>query len=512
MMTGLALVTWADPEESFKKGIAALDLEKWQESASHLRAAVAENPRESENRVFLSGVFSRPYLPHYYLGWALFNSGLQDCTEALKAFEASERQGLIKSFKRQYQNLQTARDRCNEAVLPDALAAAHGELERATRLGEGLTEPLADADLERDRVAGLDKLTEARAALESGQDGSRLSDLQAAERVAGEAAALFTKVASRSSAATSERLAVAMAGARSAIEEAVGARQDLSRLLADPGRSAAWSEQADLVMPADGVARLESARSKLRNDSSLAEIEQAQADAKVAISSFERMRERAEQATTRYVEGLERQAALGATGGSPRLPVQVAPEIRPARETRPTTLNSAQRKLVNEILRLRTIGSRLLGVLGTEETASELLETQKSRLTLLILEARERRTTEDAEGLETLRSRLASSLAALQLIAGARAFLAGDALQTIEILDDTEQTDVQLVAQAHLFVAAALHTLYLVGGEVDDSLGMRASSAVRECRALAQDLTPDPRVFSPLFRAFFQQVVNSGAS
>ncbi len=513
MMTWLALPAAADPEESFKKGIAALDLEKWGESASHLRAAVTENPQESEDRVFLSGVFSRPYLPQYYLGWALFNGGLTNCREALKAFEASEQQAVVKSFKRQYQNLLTARDRCNEVVLPDALAAATAELERATQLAEGLEEPLADVALERDRRAAFDKLAASRASLASDRQTLQLSDLQAAERTAADAATLFGTITSRTSAATSERLALAKASARQAIAGAVNAQQDLERMLADPGRVAAWSDEDGLVVPADALALLKSARAMQSERSTLAEIEQARADAEEASSSFERMQTRAEQAYRRYVKGLERQAEDGVAAASVRPPAVVGTETRlsasnPASArpgaSRSDVPNADQRALVSEILRLRTAGSQLLSSLGTEETASELLETQKSRLTLLILEARERSTGADAAGLDNLRSRLASSLAALQLIAGARAFLGGDPQQTIDILDGTQQTDPGLAAQANLFVAAAFHALHRIGGEVDNSLGARASAAVRECRTLAPELAPDPRIFSPLFRAFFE--------
>ena len=47
----------ADPESSFKKGIAARDLGRYDESADWLRRAIGEKSQESEKQVFISGVF-----------------------------------------------------------------------------------------------------------------------------------------------------------------------------------------------------------------------------------------------------------------------------------------------------------------------------------------------------------------------------------------------------------------------------------------------------------------------
>lgn len=130
----------ADPEESFKKAIAVADLNRWQEAAQRMREAIAEDPQESGKRIFLSGVFSRPYLPHYYLGWILFNTERSHCEEALAEWDLSEAQGVIQGFKRQHQDLQRSREVCNGLLLPSALAAAAAQIERAAGLEQGVGE------------------------------------------------------------------------------------------------------------------------------------------------------------------------------------------------------------------------------------------------------------------------------------------------------------------------------------------------------------------------------------
>ncbi|MEM9407159.1 MAG: hypothetical protein AAGA81_14065, partial [Acidobacteriota bacterium] len=68
-----------DFKEDFKKGMEAADRKRWDEAASHFRAAIAKNATESEERVFLSGVFSAPYLPHFQLGRSLYEASRDNC-------------------------------------------------------------------------------------------------------------------------------------------------------------------------------------------------------------------------------------------------------------------------------------------------------------------------------------------------------------------------------------------------------------------------------------------------
>ena len=95
----------ADYRVEFRKGMEAADLQRWDEAADSFRAAIAQNPVESEERVFLSGVFSTPYLPHYQLGRSLFMASRDNCSEALAEWALSESQGAIRDFARLYEDL-----------------------------------------------------------------------------------------------------------------------------------------------------------------------------------------------------------------------------------------------------------------------------------------------------------------------------------------------------------------------------------------------------------------------
>ena len=59
-----------------------------------MREARAEEPRDTGERVNISGMDFVPYVPNYHLGLALYN--LKDCVGALSAWQALEGQGGIR--------------------------------------------------------------------------------------------------------------------------------------------------------------------------------------------------------------------------------------------------------------------------------------------------------------------------------------------------------------------------------------------------------------------------------
>jgi hypothetical protein len=70
-------------------------------------AAIRENPQESEERIYLYSSRFVPYLPHFFLGRALFELGRY--VSAAEAFQESARQGAILREKRQLRSLQRYR-------------------------------------------------------------------------------------------------------------------------------------------------------------------------------------------------------------------------------------------------------------------------------------------------------------------------------------------------------------------------------------------------------------------
>jgi hypothetical protein len=109
---GLLLVSppaRADYRETYRKAVEAVDRKRWPEVARLMREAIAENPREGE-RVKLYGLRFEAYVPHFYLGLALLNTG--DCEGAVKAFDASEAAGAIRGTPR-YAELLDGRKACD---------------------------------------------------------------------------------------------------------------------------------------------------------------------------------------------------------------------------------------------------------------------------------------------------------------------------------------------------------------------------------------------------------------
>lgn len=132
----------ADFLDSYKGGLRAAEDGDWAKVAEDMRQAIAGRS-ESTVRLTKSFYFKR-YIPHYYLGRALFETG--DCPAALQAWQEAERQGVIQRFP-EYQDLQTKRALCRqrqEQVATD-LDAAREEVRKAAAA--------ADA-LERRRQAG----------------------------------------------------------------------------------------------------------------------------------------------------------------------------------------------------------------------------------------------------------------------------------------------------------------------------------------------------------------------
>ena len=108
----LASPARADYKETYRKGIEAVDRKRWAEVARLMREAVAENPREGE-RIKLYGMRFEAYIPHFYLGLALVNTG--DCEGAVRAFDASEAAGAVRGTPR-YAELLDGRKACAARV------------------------------------------------------------------------------------------------------------------------------------------------------------------------------------------------------------------------------------------------------------------------------------------------------------------------------------------------------------------------------------------------------------
>jgi caspase domain-containing protein len=123
-----------DFKDDYRKGREALDYRRWQDAVLHLRAALRQKDREGDP-VRLYGVRIEPYLPHFYLGFALFETG--DYPGALQEWAISEEQKTIQRAP-QYQILQEFR----------------AEAEKRTRITEEGKPPMQPSALSEEALHG----------------------------------------------------------------------------------------------------------------------------------------------------------------------------------------------------------------------------------------------------------------------------------------------------------------------------------------------------------------------
>jgi hypothetical protein len=145
----------ADYKDSYKQGVEAVEKAKWAEAARLMQDAIASKAAEGETIRFYGQRFE-PYLPHFYLGLALFSSG--DCAGALRSWATSESQGAVQKSEK-YKVLTKDRASCGKAAPqnvatpppatpdPAALQAAEAALKRADDLARAVAALQADPAL-----------------------------------------------------------------------------------------------------------------------------------------------------------------------------------------------------------------------------------------------------------------------------------------------------------------------------------------------------------------------------
>lgn len=103
----------ADAQQSYRDGVTAFSRKQWQKAVTAMRAAIAENPRESRSRVPIYGSWNEEYVPYYYLGAALVE--LRDCDAAIAAFATSQQQGVTTGIGR-FATVVKTRGGCRETA------------------------------------------------------------------------------------------------------------------------------------------------------------------------------------------------------------------------------------------------------------------------------------------------------------------------------------------------------------------------------------------------------------
>ena len=476
----------AQERAAFKQGVEALDLERFEDAAQALRRAVREDGRESEDRVFLSGVFSRPYLPHFFLGQALYRAGLGNCSEALPALAESDRQGVVQGFDRLFKELKEARKRCTRELLPKALADAERGSRAAETAASALAAPLGTPQLEAERQRLLGELEAARETLATARSNLDPLALTAiTERLDSLADALDGLRRGQDQLASTRQanaFLAASGSAREAVTSTERAQRQLLDLIADPRHGALRRNRLGEA-PERHAQALRQIRQRLASATTTAEAEAVEADARTLTRTLEDL--------TQEVSSLRATERQEPTTPTPTLTTPPPSSRVPNSGASPQGSNPAPPPDL-------IAAEALLRELRTEEReeADTLLALQRSRLEGLAATARNG---------DPAPERLRASTDALRLLAGTQRLFTGDPQGALTLLDALNLVDGPLAAHGQLLRAASLFELYRLGGELDPRLLDAARAAARESQRLDPTLEPDPRPFSPAFRAFFAQ-------
>ena len=487
---------WADAEQAFKKGLEASDQQDWSEAVGYFRQAAEADGQESSRRVFISGVFSSPYLPHFYLGWSLYRQGPEHCSEALKSWQTSQRQGVVQTFRRQLQDLENGQEACLERLLPPAVSGAEAVIrENRSRLQELLDGDVVDVAHREDLQASLKTLEGRLGAARTARD---LDAVQQVTRQGAELAQRLEGLEAQQAAAASRsetRLQDAAVAARRALEDAERAERQVLALLADPTYA-----EVRRNLPGEGMlrqleTRLEDVRQAAFRAGDLAEY---QAVEKEAAAVAEALRESRQRLRDLFDGELRRRAAAPPQQPPTSLPPPSVPSTPVDEPTSESTSEDAATTLLNT-----RIGDLLDWVQASSPTP--LMTRQAQRLETLMGEL------VDGTAVEGIQDRFDASLEALQLLAAGHAFMVGEPRETLRWIDLRPMADPVLAAHGQLFAAAARFDLFREGGERDVGLLDAARLDVEQSRRVVPDLEPDEQMFSPAFRSFYRDTLEAQA-
>jgi hypothetical protein len=512
--SGIIMLTAPSPafaqDDAFRAGLDARADKKWRDVTVQMRRAIQANPQESTRKVrsLIGGLLRQggtEYLPHFFLGEALFN--LQDCVGAMDAWSVSERQGAIQSRTDLLTILQGGYATCEaKGVLSPTkydplvtrttqhITEVNSQAAAVVKLGTANIDLWqTEARQQYDRASS--EIQNARTSLEAAIKSRAQPDFNAANSAADRAKNVLAALDATLNAAISARVTV-QRDARD-IEQVMGEADGLDRLLE--------TKKAKLT-PALATTRMEGrealnrARERLTagvKASSASILSESRAFAVDASTKLKRV---LDEVTSVEREALNIQFA-DATEDAQRTFAYVDGVLaRLDRLTldRPAVLQPdavAERQTVQRDI--ATVRRRFDAARRTENLAS-------------ILEVN-RLTREAANRL----NRLISLFGPIPitdrgvhpaLVEGARLFFAGDYQKVLSTLNPPEgfRPDIPLQGHIHLFRAAALYALFVRSHETDDALRAQALAEVEQCRRMASNLQPDPRAFAPAFIRFFQ--------
>ena len=512
----VCLLAWpalaAAQDDAFRRGLDARGDRNWTVTANQMRAAIANDPKESAQRKvggFL-GLGSMEYLPFYFLGEALLSVG--DCVGAVEAWSNSEQQGAVKARREFVANIAAGYKKCaaSGVLLPPEynalLASTRQSLTEAMALAERLTKAgEANRDAWRSEINELyvkatGELQTAQARLQAGTRARSAADFNEARNATNRATGILRGV-ELSLKASIDNVSFVQRQVREVDQLIAGAENgdraiDTVKVQLTPELAASRQNGRDLVTKA---------RERLRTAEKTQNAATANEGLRLAQDANTLFAQILEEATRLARTVLERELGevlAAATEAVSFLDTSFATLERLVGEkpTLATTDMATKREvLVKRVAAIRRrfdTASKTSNVGGLRESARLAIDA-RGELDSMIA----------SFGPVTLRDRGVHEM----LEQGARLFFSGEHQQALAALDSQALADAPLQLQVRLLRAASLYHLFVRSGEKDEALRTRAVSEVEACKRLEPNFQPDPRAFAPRFLAFYQNPVTTVA-
>ncbi|MEQ1759521.1 MAG: hypothetical protein ABL986_14470 [Vicinamibacterales bacterium] len=503
--------------DAFRDGIRARNDRRWAEAATRMRAAIQENATESTEKVRITGLAfisfnSVEYLPHYFLGEALFNGG--DCVAAVTAWEESERQGAVRSKAEFVQVMRGGYAACAQKGVLDPptfqplVGRAQSALAEATAARTRVAERNSEQDSAWRRNPSLQEQFEtsradfenAQARLAAGRRTRSAQDLNDARTSAERARDGFDRAQAGLVAAVA--LMSELQGQLVALERAVNDAEAIDRaidpiLARSPGLALPAAALAARATARDAVsrARAQLTRRDAVSPSALPDVSRSVQD---AVTSLTGIRQQAVNVANMALEG-ERQRALGladeslafAQGGMANIDrvwtdkrAALGPEAEKGRDAARRQYEAATRTLT---------AARRSGDLDQIRTATRSLAGARRLIDSWI--------TDFAGVVLTLEDRGVPAA----LVTASRHYFAGEYQSSLDALGAPGLVGdaAPLRVHVHLFRAGALFALYVRSGERSEPLRAQAAAEVARCKEIDPTFRPDSRAFGLRFLAFY---------
>jgi hypothetical protein len=493
-------------DDEFRRGLDARGDKNWAAVVMHMRAAIALDPMESMRKV--GGGFLRPfgrmdYLPHFFLGEALFN--LQECAAAVEEYGRSEQQGAVRARREFVAAIADGYQKCAaRGVLPPSefaplQLAATQTVSEATALADRVSKrgqqyiELWTRDMDEQYAKVTTELTAAQSRLAAGSRARSAADFAEARAASGRATGLLRGLDAALTAKIENRTFV-QRQAREVNQLIAGAEENdraIENLKNGLTPALAASRQNGRELLARARERVDTGE-RSQNGSAVNEGLRAAQDAAAVFAGI------LKEAGTLVKEALAAEvveAVTAATDAFSFLDTAFATLERLVAEKREVagadidSRREAIQKRVAALRRRLETARKSENVAGIRE-AARLASDARTELDTLIT----------SFGPVTLRDR--GVHAALE--DGARLFFGGEYQQAVAALGATTLTDAPLQLHVHLLRAAALYHLFMHSGGTNQELRRRSLAEVEACKRLNPGFTPDAQVFGPRFLTFFQ--------